>query len=111
MGAAVATVIGNVIGAGYYIGYFLKGNSVLSVNIRDVTPKEKVMTSVLAIGVPASLGSIFMSVSQIVTNARLASYADYELFIWNILCAFFSGTGGNSRHKQVLWTEMFNDFH
>lgn len=79
VGAAVATVIGNVIGAGYYIGYFLKGNSVLSVNIRDVTPKEKVMTSVLAIGIPASLGSIFMSVSQIVVNARLASYDDMAL--------------------------------
>ena len=79
VGAAVATVIGNVIGAGYYIGYFLKGNSALSINIRDVTPKEKVMTSVLAIGVPASLGSIFMSVSQIVVNARLASYDDMAL--------------------------------
>lgn len=79
VGAAIATVIGNVIGAGYYIGYFLRGNSTLGINIRDVTFKDKVMTSVLAIGIPASLGSIFMSVSQIVVNARLASYNDMAL--------------------------------
>ncbi|MGN0799631.1 MAG: MATE family efflux transporter [Christensenellales bacterium] len=78
-GAAIATVIGNVVGAGYYIGYFLKGNSTLSVNIRDVTLKDRVMSSVLAIGIPAALGSIFMSASQIVANARLAAYDDMAL--------------------------------
>ncbi|MGN0333871.1 MAG: MATE family efflux transporter [Lachnospiraceae bacterium] len=34
-GAAIATVVGNVVGAGYYIFYFLKGKSILSVNIKD----------------------------------------------------------------------------
>lgn len=29
-GAAIATVIGNVVGAGYYILYFLRGQSTLS---------------------------------------------------------------------------------
>lgn len=34
-GAAIATVIGNVVGAGYYILYFLKGESTLSIRIQD----------------------------------------------------------------------------
>ena len=75
-GAAVATVIGNVAGAGYYILYFLLGKSALSVNVRDVTLRERVMSGVLAIGVPAALGSFFMSVSQIVANSRMSAYGD-----------------------------------
>lgn len=78
-GAAVATVIGNVVGAGYYIRYFLRGNSTLSINIKDVSLKDKVLTNVFAIGIPAALGSIFMSVSQIIANARLAAYNDMAL--------------------------------
>ncbi|WP_254555121.1 MATE family efflux transporter, partial [Salmonella enterica] len=33
-------------------------------------------TGVLAIGIPASLGSLLMSVSQIVVNARMTAYGD-----------------------------------
>lgn len=66
-GAATATVIGNVAGAGYYIIYFLSGKSTLSIHPKDFTVKDKVCSSVLAIGIPASLGSLLMSISQIVT--------------------------------------------
>ena len=55
-GAAVANVIGNIVGAGYYLLYFLRGKSTLSIHIRDATVREKVCASVLAIGIPASLG-------------------------------------------------------
>ena len=75
-GAAIATVIGNLIGAGYYIVYFLRGESQLSVSLRDFTVQEKVMTSVLAIGIPASLGALLMSVSQMVVNGMMAGYGD-----------------------------------
>lgn len=33
----------------------------------------------LAIGIPASLGSLLMSVSQIIVNARMAGYGDMAL--------------------------------
>ena len=77
--AAIATVIGNIIGALYYIAYFMKGKSMLSINIKDFTIKDKVCSSVLAIGIPASLGSILMSVSQIIMNSQMASYGDMAL--------------------------------
>lgn len=78
-GAAIATVIGNVVGAGYYIIYFLRGKSMLSISIKDFTVKEKVCKSVLVIGIPASLGSAMMSISQIVMNSQMAGYGDMAL--------------------------------
>ena len=78
-GAAIATVIGNVIGAGYYIIYFIRGNSLLSVRLKDFTVKDKVASSVLAIGIPDALGSLLMSISSIVTNSQMAQYGDMAL--------------------------------
>ncbi len=75
-GAAIATVIGNVVGTGYYILYYLRGQSSLSIHIRDFAIKNQICTNVLSIGIPASLGSLLMSVSQIVVNARMAGYGD-----------------------------------
>ena len=78
-GAAIATVIGNVVGAGYYIVYFLRGKSMLSISLKDFTVKEKVASGVLAIGVPAALGSLLMSVSSIIMNSQMAKYSDMAL--------------------------------
>lgn len=75
-GAAIATVIGNVAGAGYYILYYLRGQSSLSIHIRDFSVKDQICANVLSIGIPASLGSLLMSVSQIIVNARMAGYGD-----------------------------------
>lgn len=75
-GAAIATVIGNVFGAVYYIVYFLRGKSVLSIHPRDFKVRDKVCTGVMAIGIPASLGSLLMSVSQIILNSRMAHYGN-----------------------------------
>ncbi len=78
-GAAIATVIGNLFGAGYYIFYFLRGKSSLSISIKDFTVKDKVCSSVLVIGVPAALGSLLMSVSQILINSQMAEYGDMAI--------------------------------
>ncbi|MGN1187240.1 MAG: MATE family efflux transporter [Lachnospiraceae bacterium] len=75
-GAAIATVIGNIIAAVYYLLYFAKGTSMLSINPKDFTIKDGVCKNVLAIGVPASLASLLMSVSQIIMNSCMAQYGD-----------------------------------
>ena len=78
-GAAIATVIGNAAGAVYYLAYFLQGKSMLSVHIRDFSVKDGICAGVLAIGIPASLGSLLMSVSHILINALMADYDDMAL--------------------------------
>ena len=78
-GAAIATFLGNLFGAGYYIGYFLKGNSSLSVHIKDFTVRDGVLTNTMAIGIPSALGSILMSISQIIINSQMSDYGDMAI--------------------------------
>ena len=75
-GAAIATVIGNIAGAGYYLSYFLRGQSSLSISPKDFSVKNRVASGVLAIGIPAALGSLLMSVSSIIMNSQMAKYGD-----------------------------------
>lgn len=75
-GAAIATVIGNIVGAGYYILYFLRGKSTLSIGIKTLALRENACGPVCAIGIPAALGSVLMSVSQIIINSQMTRYDD-----------------------------------
>ena len=76
VGCAPATLIGETAGAIYYIVYFLRGESSLSVNIKDFSAKDKIASGVLAIGIPAALASILMSVASVIMNALMAEYGD-----------------------------------
>lgn len=75
-GAAIATSLSNVISAVYYISYFKWGKSVLSISPKEFTVHDGVMKNVLSIGIPASLGDILMSVSNILINGQMAKYGD-----------------------------------
>lgn len=78
-GAAIATVLGNILGSVYYIVYFYNGKTLLSIKLKDFTVKEHVCTSVLAIGIPASLNTLFMSISHMTLNRLMANYGDLQL--------------------------------
>ena len=75
-GAAIATVIGNVLAGCYYLLYYRKGTSLLSIHPRDFRMGGGICKNVLVIGIPAALGSLLMSVSQILLNGRLIGYGD-----------------------------------
>ena len=76
MGAALATVIGNVAACLFYLTYFLKKNTVLSISPKYFSLGHGIMRSVFAIGIPASLNNILMSVSNIILNNVLSNYSD-----------------------------------
>ena len=75
-GAAIATVIGNVLAGVYYLLYYRKGTSLLSIHPKDFSIKDGILKNVMVIGIPASLGSLLMSVSQILLNGRMMTYGD-----------------------------------
>ena len=80
-GAAVATVIGNAVAAGYYIMYFFKGKSVLSINPKYFSMKDKILTGVLSVGISASLANLLVSVSSIVVNNQLSGFNDGDMLV------------------------------
>lgn len=75
-GAAIATVIGYLASAIYYIFYYLGGKSSLGIGIRDFSIGERIPGNVFSIGIPAALGSVLMSLSQIIVNSRMSLYGD-----------------------------------
>ena len=81
VGAAVATVIGNAVAAGYYILYFLKGGSALSISPKHFSMKSGILSGVLSVGISASLANLLVSVSSIIVNAQLAGYADGDMLV------------------------------
>ncbi len=80
-GAAIATVIGNALAAGYYILYFLRGKSALSISPKYFSMKEKILSGVLSVGISASLANLLVSLSSIVVNAQLSRYADGDMLV------------------------------
>ncbi len=75
-GAAIATVIGTVSGAVYYLGYFLAGRSSLSIHARHFTAKDGIARDVFSIGIPACLDPFLMSVAMMFMNSMMSVYGD-----------------------------------
>lgn len=75
-GAAIATVLGNVVSAAFYIIHLCSSRSMLSVKLKHFTIARKISMGVFAIGIPAALNSILMSTSNIVINKVMADYGD-----------------------------------
>ena len=75
-GAALATIIGNIAACLFYLQYFLRKKSTLSISWKYFKVGEGIAKSVVAIGIPASLNNILMSFANIILNQALVGYGD-----------------------------------
>jgi len=75
-GAAVATVIANIISVFYYIYYFVKNDSQLSISFKKFVLNKAILKAVFSIGTPASINSLLMSTSNIILNNFAVHYGD-----------------------------------
>jgi len=75
-GAAVATVIGNLVSAAYYLIYFFRGKSALSISPKDFSAGDGIAGGVVAVGLSASLANLLVSISSIIANKQMAIYGD-----------------------------------
>ena len=75
-GAAWATTVSNVVSSVFYVSFLSSRRSILSIRPRDFSMSDGIARGVLAIGLPAALGNLLMSVANILSNARLAAYHD-----------------------------------
>lgn len=76
MGAAVATVIGQVLAAGFYIFHYVSGASILTISPKAYRAGNGIAAGVMAIGIPASLNSVLMSVSNILVNIQMKPHGN-----------------------------------
>lgn len=75
-GAAIATVLGNVVTVVFFLVYFLRGKSILSITPKRFSVKNGIAKGVLGVGLPAALNNLLMSLSNIVINMFLSHYGD-----------------------------------
>lgn len=75
-GAAIATVLGNLLSFVYFLLYFFRGKSILSITPKRYSVKNGIAKGVISVGLPASVTNLLMSISNIFINMFLAKYND-----------------------------------
>lgn len=75
-GAAIATVIGNVVAAAFYVVHMCSKKSLLSVRIKDYSAAGHIATGVFAIGIPAALNNVLFTTSNIIINNLMIGHGD-----------------------------------
>ena len=77
-GAAIATLIANIIVLVYFLSvlFVIRKRTALSINPRVMIPKKHYISSVFAVGFPSALGSFLACLSSIMINNLASSYSD-----------------------------------
>jgi putative MATE family efflux protein len=78
-GAAWATIIGHIASSIYFLLYFKRGVTILSIRPRDFRPNRRMFAEVLKIGVPAAVSNLIFSFVGVVTNIIAAGYGDHVI--------------------------------
>ena len=75
-GAAIATVIGNVVSVVFFLIYFLRGKSILSISPGRYRVRGGIARGVITVGLPAAINNLLMSISNMLINVFLQGYGD-----------------------------------
>lgn len=75
-GAAIATIIGNLIGVLYYIRFFRNKKSILSIHWSYFEFNKGIYKEILSIGAPVAISNLLMSVVAAYSNIIAVSYSD-----------------------------------
>lgn len=79
VGAAIATVIGNIISLVYYFYYYLNGKSLATPSLKDLRFKLEYFREILKIGLPTSLSQLMMSIGSSISYKLASNYGDEVL--------------------------------
>lgn len=75
-GAAIATVIGNIVGFMYLLSFYLKKKGIISISAKYYSFNLRVYADIFKIGIPASVGMALMSTGFAVANIYAAGFGD-----------------------------------
>jgi putative MATE family efflux protein len=86
-GAALATLFSNVISLLYFlfVYYRLRGKTILSLSPKYVRIEKKLVTGILAIGLPSALTGMLANLTHIIKNNLTSGYGDIELAAYGIV--------------------------
>jgi multidrug efflux pump len=84
-GAAIATVIANVLAVGYYINHLVRKSEYLSLKLSDCKVNKKIVSTTFSIGLPAFLLDFLVIASSLTLNNIAASYGSIYIAIFGIL--------------------------
>ncbi len=73
-GAALATVIAQVISVGYFVIYYMGGRNFLKIHLKNLVLELSILRGILAIGIASFAMTIAGSLSAILVNRVLISY-------------------------------------
>lgn len=122
-GAAIATVLGNVIADIYYIYAMMKKANRLSVSFKDIKISGHMVGGIFSIGIPASITNLMQSFMVMMTNHFLLAYGTDKIAAMGIalkvnmitalilvgvafggqpLIGYNFGSGNKKRLKEIL---------
>ena len=86
-GAAMATMLANIISLVYFIFVFLRLNrtTVLTLSPKYSNPSRPLIGQIFAIGLPSAATSLLANITSIVKNNLTAGYGDIELAAFGIV--------------------------
>ncbi|HPK87389.1 MAG TPA: MATE family efflux transporter [Atribacterota bacterium] len=90
-GAAIATLIGQVVASLYYIfGFYSRKKSLVSLNWKYFSPGKGIYQEILRVGVPASIHNLMISLAQTMGNFVAAGYSDLIVAGYGVVQRIFS---------------------
>lgn len=86
-GAAIATMLSNVLSMLYFIYVCLKyrDRSVLDLSVRNARPQKRSIRAIYMVGLPSALSTLLASAALILKNNVTAGYGDIELAAFGIV--------------------------
>lgn len=75
-GAAIATVLGNGVGALLSIWYYISGKTLLKPGMKYIKPTAEILKEIFCVGVPAMLETMLTSIAFVVNNNLAVAYGE-----------------------------------
>lgn len=77
-GAAIATMLSNLIAMGYFIGFLFRSrkHTVITCSIREFSVQERLPLDVLSVGLPGFIMTMMSTISNATLNYIVAGYSD-----------------------------------
>ncbi len=128
VGAAAATVIGNIASDLFYLLHILRKSETQSLSPKDYSARRSIVMPILTIGVPASLNNLMTSIATVLLNNQMGVYGDTAIAGFGIaskvnsmafllliaiafgvqpLMAYCYGAGNRPRFREALRYTLF----